>query len=37
MAKFELALLIPSGNSYLEDVFTSFNYDFDENLDFLPR
>ena len=38
MAKFQLALLISNGDSYLEDVFTSFNYDLDESLDgFLPK
>ena len=38
MAKFQLALLISNGDSYLEDVFTSFNYDLDSSLDnFLPK
>lgn len=37
MAKFQLALLISNGNSYLEDVFTSFNYDLDSSLDFLSE
>ena len=37
MAKFQLALLISNGNSYLEDVFTSFNYDLDNSLDFLSK
>lgn len=37
MAKFQLALLISNGDSYLEDVFTSFNYDLDNSLDFLSE
>ena len=37
MAKFQLALLISNGDSYLEDVFTSFNYDLDSSLDFLSE
>lgn len=37
MAKFQLALLISNGDSYLEDVFTSFNYDLDESLDNLYK
>ena len=37
MAKFQLALLISNGNSYLEDVFTSFNYDLDTSLNVLSK
>lgn len=37
MAKFQLALLISNGDSYLEDVFTSFNYDLDTSLDVLSK
>lgn len=35
MAKFQLGLLISNGDNYLEDVFTSFNYDLDKSLDSL--
>ena len=37
MAKFQLALLISNGDSYLEDVFTSFNYDLDTSLNVLSK
>ena len=37
MAKFQLALLISNGDSYLEDVFTSFNYDLDNSLNVLSK
>ena len=37
MAKFQLALLISNGDSYLEDVFTSFNYDLDTSLNVLSE
>lgn len=37
MAKFQLALLISNGDSYLEDVFTSFNYDLDTSLSVLSK
>ena len=37
MAKFQLALLISNGDSYLEDVFTSFNYDLDTSLNILSK
>ena len=37
MAKFQLALLISNGDSYLEDVFTSFNYNLDTSLNVLSK